>query len=61
MDAIREAEILRRSASLQISELAPVPAVAAYGPRCVSSARRDLCGGAGSNPRPYRDRTQKRA
>ena len=25
------------------------------GARCVSSARRDLCGGARSNPRPYRD------
>jgi hypothetical protein len=23
--------------------------------RCVSSARRDLCGGAGRNPRPYRE------
>ena len=25
------------------------------GARCVSSARRDLCGGRASNPRPYRD------
>src|SRR3981189_3695699 len=25
------------------------------GARCVSSARRDLCGGARRNPRPYRD------
>ena len=30
------------------------------GARCVSSARRDLCGGARSNPRPYRDHFRMR-